>query len=109
MDEADTVLHRVFTRRSTVRNGITGGAGKTPSCMALVPLLRALGHQPHILSRGYKGSARATRRVLASDDWQTVGDEALLLASIALTWVGRNSLRIGQSRRCCRGHNPAMR
>jgi tetraacyldisaccharide 4'-kinase len=72
-------------------NVTAGGAGKTPATIALAPLLRALGHTPHLLTRGYKAVAGpAAHRVTAGDDWRSVGDEALLLATAAPTWVGRN-------------------
>ena len=76
----------------SVGNAVAGGAGKTPATIALVPLLRALGHTPHILTRGYKGAALTAHRVTADDSWQQVGDEALLLAAAAPTWVGRDRL-----------------
>ena len=71
----------------SIGNVTAGGAGKTPVTMALIPLLQSLGQQPHIISRGYGGSATAAHRVLPSDDWQQVGDEPLLLANAAPTWV----------------------
>jgi tetraacyldisaccharide 4'-kinase len=76
----------------SIGNAVAGGAGKTPTTLALVPLLRALGHTPHILTRGYKGAALTAHRVTADDSWQQVGDEALLLANAAPTWVGRDRL-----------------
>lgn len=76
----------------SVGNITAGGAGKTPTTLALVPILRALGHTPHILTRGYGGAPLSTHRVSETDDWQQVGDEALLLARAAPTWVGRDRL-----------------
>jgi tetraacyldisaccharide 4'-kinase len=73
-----------------VGNVTAGGAGKTPAALALIPLLRAMGHTPHILTRGYRGASLTAHRVSAHDDWRMVGDEALLLANAAPTWVGRN-------------------
>ncbi len=72
----------------SVGNVTAGGAGKTPATLAIIPLLRDLGHTPHILIRGYKGAALSAHRVQENDDWKTVGDEALLLAKAAPTWVG---------------------
>ncbi len=72
-----------------VGNVTAGGAGKTPTVCALVPLLAALGFTPHILTRGYQSHGLpAARRVDANDDWRQVGDEAMLLSRIAPTWVG---------------------
>ena len=39
-----------------VGNISCGGTGKTPTVIALVRMLRAAGHRPAILTRGYKGS-----------------------------------------------------
>lgn len=80
-----------------VGNVTAGGAGKTPTVLALIPLLKALGHTPHILTRGYGGTPLAAHRVKPNDDWHMVGDEALLLAATAPTWVGRNRLASAQA------------
>ena len=62
-----------------VGNLIAGGAGKTPTVMALVETLRARGYTPGIVSRGYGAAAAGvlavTRTTLAAD----CGDEPLLL------------------------------
>jgi tetraacyldisaccharide 4'-kinase len=73
-----------------VGNVTAGGAGKTPTTLALVSHLRALGYTPHIVVRGYGGRALHAHRVAEHDTWQLVGDEALLLAQAAPTWVGRD-------------------
>lgn len=73
-----------------VGNIVTGGAGKTPVCMALVEHLRTRGRVPHLLTRGYGGSEAGPRAVdPIRHDAARVGDEALLLASAAPTWVAR--------------------
>jgi tetraacyldisaccharide 4'-kinase len=64
-----------------VGNYHVGGAGKTPTVLALAKLLRELGETPVVLSRGYGGKLRGPVRVdpgrhAASD----VGDEPLMLA-----------------------------
>ena len=64
-----------------VGNYHVGGAGKTPTVLALAKLLRDLGETPVVLSRGYGGKLRGPVRVdparhAASD----VGDEPLMLA-----------------------------
>jgi tetraacyldisaccharide 4'-kinase len=64
-----------------VGNYHVGGAGKTPTVLALVKLLRDLGETPVVLSRGYGGRLRGPVMVepgrhLAVD----VGDEPLMLA-----------------------------
>ena len=68
-------------------NVTMGGVGKTPWTMMLARRLTARGRAPHVLTRGYGGTARGPLRVdgqAASE----VGDEALLLARAAPTWVG---------------------
>jgi tetraacyldisaccharide 4'-kinase len=69
-------------------NVTIGGAGKTTLVLDLAKRLR--GKTPHILLRGYGGSARHTHRVQPGDPVSLVGDEALLLAQAAPTWVGAN-------------------
>ena len=69
-------------------NATVGGAGKTTVARDLVRRLQARGLSVHVLSRGYGGSARGPRRVMAGDTVAVTGDEALLLAADAPTWTG---------------------
>ena len=74
-----------------VGNFTAGGAGKTPTVLALTALLAADGIRPHILTRGYGGRERGPLKVdPACHDAHAVGDEALLLARAAPTWVCRD-------------------
>jgi tetraacyldisaccharide 4'-kinase len=74
-----------------VGNITVGGAGKTPTAIAIARLLRALGKAPHFLTRGYRGREAGPLRVdPAAHDFRAVGDEALLLARVAPTWVARD-------------------
>ncbi|MDP6708125.1 MAG: tetraacyldisaccharide 4'-kinase [Alphaproteobacteria bacterium] len=73
-----------------VGNLVAGGAGKTPTALALVGLLRQLGRQPHFLTRGYGGREAGPLRVSGREPAAAVGDEALLLARQAPTWVARD-------------------
>ena len=74
-----------------VGNLVAGGAGKTPVVLALVEALSARGLSVHCLSRGYGGRVSGPRRVdPARDGAAQVGDEALLLARAATTWVARD-------------------
>jgi tetraacyldisaccharide 4'-kinase len=77
-----------------VGNYHLGGAGKTPTVLALVQALRDLGETPIVLSRGYGGRLRGPVMVdldrhAASD----VGDEPLMLARSVPVAVARE--RIG--------------
>lgn len=74
-----------------VGNLTLGGAGKTPTVLALAERLRAQGRRVGILSRGHGGSAQGPLRVDAdSHDASLVGDEPLLLARAAPTWVAKD-------------------
>jgi tetraacyldisaccharide 4'-kinase len=74
-----------------VGNLVVGGAGKTPVTLELARLLTLRGHRPQILTRGYGGSLAGPVRVdPATHDFRAVGDEALLLAEAAPTWVARD-------------------
>ena len=74
-----------------VGNFTAGGAGKTPTVIALARLLADAGLHPHVLTRGYGGSESGPLRVdPACHDARAVGDEALLLARAAPTWLSRD-------------------
>ena len=93
-------------------NVTVGGAGKTTLALDLAGRLRARDVAVHILLRGYGGTAsgvhrgvprepyrgvprgpycgmpRGPYRVAPGDPASLVGDEALLLAEVAPTWIG---------------------
>jgi len=69
-------------------NVTLGGAGKTTLALDLARRLRGQGIDAHILARGYGGRARGPLRVIAGHEASEVGDEALLLAAAAPTWIG---------------------
>ena len=74
-----------------VGNFTLGGAGKTPTAMALAKMLRDAGERPFCLSRGYGGSLSGPKQVDAhADRAGAIGDEALLLARVAPTIVARD-------------------
>lgn len=77
-----------------VGNFTVGGAGKTPTVMALVPLLQKQKVEGiHILTRGYGGSLKGPSLVDPQQhSFYDVGDEALLLAQVAPTWVGSDRI-----------------
>jgi tetraacyldisaccharide 4'-kinase len=76
-----------------VGNVTVGGAGKTPTVLALIDIVDAHAGGPlaHVLTRGYGGALTGPVRV--DPDRHTaseVGDEPLLLARAAPTWVARD-------------------
>jgi tetraacyldisaccharide 4'-kinase len=76
-----------------VGNYHVGGAGKTPTVLALTKVLRDLGETPVVLSRGYGGRLRGPVKVdperhAAAD----VGDEPLMLARTVPVVVARDRI-----------------
>jgi tetraacyldisaccharide 4'-kinase len=64
-----------------IGNYVVGGAGKTPTALAVARIARGLGLTPGFLTRGYGGSAPPPLLVDPTRHGATeVGDEALLLA-----------------------------
>lgn len=83
-----------------VGNFTLGGAGKTPTAMMLATMLQQSGARAFCLSRGYGGSLPGPKRVDEhSDTTAQVGDEALLLARVAPTFVARNRVAGAQAAR----------
>jgi tetraacyldisaccharide 4'-kinase len=77
-----------------IGNLTVGGAGKTPVVLAVTRMLKAMQLQPVILSRGYGGRlADAAFVDLDSHRVADVGDEPLLLASLAPVIVARDRRR----------------
>ena len=77
-----------------VGNLVAGGNGKTPVTLALLDWLGAQGIAAHAVTRGYGGRLGGPVRVdPAAHNAAAVGDEALLLAARAPSWVARNRAR----------------
>ncbi|MCS3728601.1 tetraacyldisaccharide 4'-kinase [Bradyrhizobium betae] len=99
-------LYGAITARRMAREGVdagipvicvgnyhVGGAGKTPTVLALTKLLRELGETPVVLSRGYGGRLNGPvmvdrMRHIAAD----VGDEPLMMARDVPVAVARDRL-----------------
>ena len=76
-----------------IGNFVAGGAGKTPTAIAVAQALLAQGRKPILLSGGYGTSATRPRLVdRARDTALDVGDEPLLLAAIAPCIVAAEKL-----------------
>ena len=73
-----------------IGNPTVGGAGKTPTALAVARVLRDAGRHPFFLSRGYGGEIPGPVRVDSRiHRARQVGDEALLLARVAPTIVAK--------------------
>lgn len=90
------VLRRTFTTPEKteatilcIGNLTAGGTGKTPVALSLAGTLQTDGLA--FLARGYRGRMKGPMRVDPNrHNHADVGDEALLLARAAPTWVARN-------------------
>jgi len=81
-----------------VGNTVAGGAGKTPVTTAIIKTLTALNCNAHILSRGYGGTVEKPTLVDPNKhDHTDVGDEPLLHARHAPTWVSPSRVNGGRA------------
>ena len=94
-----TPVERLPVPVVVVGNLIVGGAGKTPTTLALVELLRRHGRSPGIVSRGFGREGDAVVLVKPDDSAATAGDEPLLLRlrSRAPVAVGRDRIAAGEA------------
>lgn len=85
-DEGRAVVRRLDAPVISVGSISAGGAGKTPFLMALAELVRRMGYEPDVLSRGYgrkrgsPGRVDAVARVREDGSADAYGDEPLMLA-----------------------------
>jgi len=71
-----------------VGNVTLGGAGKTPVALAIAEYFQSQDYLLHFLSRGYGGSEKGPVQILPGTHTASqVGDEPLLLARQAPSWV----------------------
>lgn len=86
-----TVTQQIGRPVICVGNFVMGGAGKTPVALSIGSWYREKGYAPHFLTRGYGGRLPGPVQVdSAIHSAAEVGDEALLLARCAPTWVSRD-------------------
>lgn len=74
-----------------VGNLVAGGAGKTPTTLALIERLAARGLAVTVVSRGFGGRLSGPVRVEATrHSAAEVGDEPLVLSAFAPVWVAKD-------------------
>lgn len=100
--------YRADAHTICVGSAASGGSGKTPVAQRLAQLCEARGHNPALLARGYGGALKGPVQVDPErHDAAEVGDEALLHAKRAPTWVARR--RDGAAREAeAAGHDPLI-
>lgn len=107
------LLYRTGVRRAThvgipvvvVGNLIAGGAGKTPTVLAVVRLLQQHGFHPGIVSRGHGRASDDVLDVLPDTPVQRCGDEPLLLRLRAGVPVSVGRDRVAAARALRRQHS----
>lgn len=101
---AGSVLKRALTKTESLAapvisiGGIAmGGVGKTPMTRYLAETLRFSGHNPAILTRGYKRQSKETLCLAAGENVPSslTGDEAQLLLRSADVGVGSDRWKVG--------------
>ncbi|MBL8360692.1 MAG: tetraacyldisaccharide 4'-kinase [Rubrivivax sp.] len=82
-----------------VGNLVVGGAGKTPTVIAIVQALQRAGRRPGVISRGYGSGATAPRPVHAGSRAEDCGDEPLLIRhrTGVPVWVGTRRVAVAQA------------
>lgn len=86
-----TVPERISVPVLCIGNFTAGGAGKTPTAIAIAQRLDALGETLHFVSRGYGGQEVGPVHVDAERHSSTdVGDEPLFLSKHCTTWVSQD-------------------
>ncbi len=104
LNKAITWPRRLDVPVIVVGNLVVGGAGKTPTVIALVRLLRVYGWTPGVVSRGYGRRTSHVVQVHGDSSAADCGDEPLLihLRTEAPVVVGRN--RVAAARALRREH-----
>lgn len=101
---ADVEPQRAPVPVVVVGNLIVGGAGKTPTVIALLRALQAAGYTPGVISRGFGRDGDGVHEVRPDASPAEAGDEPLLIRrrSGVPVWVGRD--RVAAARALCAAH-----
>lgn len=85
-------MHRLGVPVIVVGNRIVGGAGKTPTTLALLQVLQHAGWRPAVVSRGHGRRGDGVLAVDPAGAAEHAGDEPLLIARRAgvPVWVGQD-------------------
>lgn len=78
-------IHRLSCPVISIGNITIGGTGKTPMTIRVAEMVRAMGYQPAIVSRGYRGKGEGTVQIVARGEGvllppDIAGDEPVLMA-----------------------------
>lgn len=87
-----------------VGNLVAGGAGKTPTVIALVQALQARGRRPGVVSRGHGRRTRGTHLLAPGDEAGAVGDEPWLIARRTGAPVAVGERRVEAAQALLRAH-----
>ncbi|MFG6449471.1 tetraacyldisaccharide 4'-kinase [Roseateles sp. BYS180W] len=87
-----------------VGNWVVGGAGKTPTMLALLQHLSAQGVSCGVVSRGYGRQSHEVRLVQPHDSGTDVGDEPLLIALRSRVPVAVGADRVAAARALLQAH-----
>ena len=87
-----------------VGNVVAGGAGKTPTVIAIVRHLQARGFRPGVVSRGYGRTGRDCREVTPDSPPELSGDEPLLVRRATGAPVFVATRRAEAARALCAAH-----
>jgi len=92
-------IHRIRVPVIVVGNVIAGGAGKTPTTIAIVQHLQSQGHRVGVISRGYGRKSQNIQEVFADAAPELAGDEPLLIQrhTSAPVFVGRSRYQAAQA------------
>jgi tetraacyldisaccharide 4'-kinase len=87
-----------------VGNLIAGGAGKTPTTLSLVSMLRTRGWTPGIVSRGYGRQSTGVQMVSRNTPASEAGDEPLLMHLRSAAPVAVGADRVAAARALLQAH-----